>query len=105
MPESPSVQRLLTAWRGEIEARYVYDVLARREPDPERAQILRRIGDAEAGHRRRIEGRLTELGVAVPDPASVRISPWLKLQARVAPVDRLLQAREAAEDDEVTDTY
>jgi VIT1/CCC1 family predicted Fe2+/Mn2+ transporter/rubrerythrin len=105
MPESPSVQRLLTAWRGEIEARYVYDVLARREPDPERAQILRRIGDAEAGHRRRIEGRLTELGVAVPDPASVRISHWLKLQARLAPVDRLLQAREAAEDDEVTDTY
>ena len=30
---------------------------------------------------------------------------WLRLQARVAPVDRLLAAREAAEDEEVDDLY
>jgi VIT1/CCC1 family predicted Fe2+/Mn2+ transporter len=45
------------------------------------------------------------LGIEVPDPASVRISPWLRLQTRIAPVDRLLAAREAAEDDEVGDLY
>jgi VIT1/CCC1 family predicted Fe2+/Mn2+ transporter len=48
---------------------------------------------------------MRELGIAVPDPASVRIPVWLRLQARVAPVDRLLAAREAAEDDEVEGRY
>jgi VIT1/CCC1 family predicted Fe2+/Mn2+ transporter len=98
-------ERLLRAWRGEIEARYVYEALARREEDPRRADILRKIADAEAGHRGRLEARMTELDIPVPDAASVRISPWLRLQARLAPVDRLLRAREAAEDDEVLGVY
>jgi vacuolar iron transporter family protein len=41
----------------------------------------------------------------VPDPHSVHLPLWLRLQARIAPVDRLLAAREAAEDDEVDDLY
>jgi len=41
----------------------------------------------------------------VPEPRTVRISPWLKLQARLAPVERMLLAREAAEDDEVVGVY
>lgn len=98
-------KRLLDAWRGEIEARHVYEILARREKDPRRAEILRRIADAESGHRQRLEERLTELGVPIPDPASVRVSPWLKLQARLAPVELMLKAREAAEDDEVAGVY
>src|SRR5205814_1064985 len=60
---------------------------------------------AESGHRRRLEARMQELGVPVPDPGTVRLSPWLRLQARVAPLDRLLAAREAAESDEVDDLY
>ena len=48
---------------------------------------------------------MEELGIPVPDPASVRLSPWLRLQARIAPIDRLLAAREAAEDEEVDDLY
>ncbi|PZR86824.1 MAG: hypothetical protein DLM67_23270 [Candidatus Nephthysia bennettiae] len=102
---SEAAQRLLKAWRGEIEARHVYDALARREKDPRRSEILRRIADAEAVHRRRLEERMRELGVEVPDPSSVRISPWLRLQARLAPIERLLRAREAAEDDEVLGVY
>jgi vacuolar iron transporter family protein len=102
---SEASQRLLQAWRGEIEARYVYDILARREKDSRRSEILRRIADAEAVHRRRLEERMRELGVEVPDPSSVRISPWLRLQARMAPIERLLRAREAAEDDEVLGVY
>ena len=105
MADPKVVDRLLTAWRGEIQARFVYEILARREQDPRRAEILRRIADAEAGHRRRLEERLKELGVAVPDGSSVRISPWLRLQARLAPVERMLRAREAAEDDEVLGVY
>jgi VIT1/CCC1 family predicted Fe2+/Mn2+ transporter/rubrerythrin len=102
---SEATQRLLQAWRGEIEARYVYDILAAREKEPRRAEILTRIAEAEAKHRQRLEDRMRELGVQVPDPASVRISPWLRLQARLAPIERLLRAREAAEDDEVLGVY
>jgi VIT1/CCC1 family predicted Fe2+/Mn2+ transporter len=48
---------------------------------------------------------MTELGIAIPDPTSVRLPLWLRLQARIAPIDRLLAAREAAEDEEVDDLY
>jgi VIT1/CCC1 family predicted Fe2+/Mn2+ transporter/rubrerythrin len=97
-------QRLLTAWRGEIIAGSVYELIARRMPERE-GEILRRMAEAESGHRRRLETRMQELGVPVPDRASVKVPVWLRLQARIAPVDRLLAAREAAEDEEVTDTY
>lgn len=83
----------------------MYGVIAGREPDPDRARIIRDIADAELTHRERLEQRLRELGEPVPDPASVRIWPWLRLQARLAPIDRLLRAREAAEDGEVEDIY
>lgn len=104
-PDSAVAERLLKAWRGEIEARAVYQILVEREPDPKRADILRKIADAEATHRARLESRMHELGVTVPDPDSVRISPWLRLQARLAPTERVLRAREAAEDDEVAGGY
>jgi VIT1/CCC1 family predicted Fe2+/Mn2+ transporter len=100
-----AIDRLLKAWRGEVEAGATYDLIARREADERRARILRRMAAAEGGHRARIERRLTELGVPIPDAAGVRPSPWARLQARVAPIDRLLRAREAAEDDEVGDLY
>jgi VIT1/CCC1 family predicted Fe2+/Mn2+ transporter len=105
MTEEAVRQRLLRAWRGEIQARYVYDVLARREPDASRADILRRIAEVEAGHRARLEARMRELGIVVPDERSVRIPAWLRLQARLTPVERLLRARETAEEDEVLGVY
>src|SRR5207253_3060119 len=49
--------------------------------------------------------RMRELGLEVPDPESVKLSPWLRLQARFAPIERLLAAREAAEIDEIDDRY
>jgi VIT1/CCC1 family predicted Fe2+/Mn2+ transporter/ferritin-like protein len=104
-PPSQEVRdRLLKAWRGEIVAGAVYDLIAQRMPDRE-AEILRRMAEAESGHRNRLEGRMRELGIEVPDPRSVRVPLWLRLQARIAPVDRLLAAREAAEDEEVDELY
>jgi vacuolar iron transporter family protein len=97
-------ERLLTAWRGEVEAGAVYELIAQRMPERE-AGILRQMAEAEGGHRRRLEKRMEELGIPIPDPSTVKLSPWLRLQARIAPVDRLLAAREAAEDDEVGDLY
>jgi len=97
-------ERLLTAWRGEILAGAVYDLIARRL-DAREADILRRMADAEAGHRRRLEQRMQELELQIPDPSTVKIPLWLRMQARIAPIDRLLAAREAAEDEEVDHLY
>jgi VIT1/CCC1 family predicted Fe2+/Mn2+ transporter len=97
-------ERLLTAWRGEILAGSVYELIALRL-DQREADILRRMAQAESGHRGRIEARMTELGIPVPDSSTVKVPRWLRLQARIAPVDRLLAAREAAENDEVDDLY
>ncbi len=96
--------RLLQAWRGEILAGAVYELIAHRMSDRD-ASILRKMAQAEGSHRRRLEQRMTELDIPVPAPASVKVPLWMRLQARVAPVERLLAAREAAEDDEVGDLY
>jgi VIT1/CCC1 family predicted Fe2+/Mn2+ transporter len=103
-PPAEVSERLLTAWRGEILAGAVYGLIARRLA-PREADILRRMAEAESGHRRRLEERMTQLGIPIPDPAAITVPLWLRLQARVAPVDRLLAAREAAEDEEVDDLY
>lgn len=103
-PSEP-VSRLLDAWRGEVEARAVYTILTNRMRDPRRAQVIREIADGEARHRERIEGRLRELGQPIPDPSTVRISTWLRLQARFAPVMRMLAHMESNEQVEITDRY
>jgi vacuolar iron transporter family protein len=100
-----AIDRLLEAWRGEVQARAIYQVLAARESDPRRAEVIGRIADAEASHRERIERRLRELGQEIPDPASVHISRWLTLQARLAPTHRVLAAMEANERVEIDDRY
>ncbi|HEU5431680.1 MAG TPA: VIT1/CCC1 transporter family protein [Thermomicrobiales bacterium] len=100
-----AVARLLRAWRGEVEAGAVYAILAERETDPRRAAIIRQMAEAEGRHRARIEARLRELGAPIPDPATVRLSAWEVAQARLAPVARVLAAREAAEDEEIEDRY
>jgi vacuolar iron transporter family protein len=102
---SSAVERLVESWRAEIQARKVYELLAERERDPRRAGILRQIAEAEAGHRQRIEARLKELGVTVPDQDTVKVGLWTRLQTRLAPIDAVLAAREAAEDAEVDGRY
>jgi VIT1/CCC1 family predicted Fe2+/Mn2+ transporter len=82
----------------------MYELIAQRMPERE-AGIMRKMAEAEAGHRNRLEARMKELGIAIPAPESVRIGTWMRLQARIAPIDRLLAAREAAEDAEVGDLY
>jgi len=106
MDKTPeAIARLLSAWRGEAEARAVYDALATREGDRERAGILRRMAEGEGRHRARIEARLRNLGVAILDPSSVRLSLWTRLQIKFAPVDKVLAWREAMENQETTDAY
>jgi VIT1/CCC1 family predicted Fe2+/Mn2+ transporter/rubrerythrin len=100
-----AVGRLLQAWRGEVQARALYTILAERVKDPRRADVIRAIADAEGTHRERIERRLRELGQPIPDPGSVKLSLAQRLQARVAPVETVISRMESAEQEEITDRY
>src|SRR5579859_705709 len=100
-----AVNRLLQAWRGEVQARALYMILADRVKDPRRADVIRAIADAEGTHRKRIERRLRELGQPIPDPASVKLSFGQRVQARVAPVETVISRMESAELEEITDRY
>ena len=95
--------RLLKAWRGEILAGAVYELIARRLPTARprscggwrgRERPPPAAGGSGCASWRSRSRRRT-----------VKVPVWLRLQARVAPIDRLLAAREAAEDDEVDDLY
>src|SRR5438270_4316507 len=98
-----AVARLLQAWRGEVQAREMYTLLAERMGSTRRGEIIRAIADAEASHRSRIEERLRELGETIPDPSSVKLSVVQRLQARLAPVESVIGRMGAAEGVEVTD--
>lgn len=100
-----AVSRLLQAWRGEVQARALYTLLAERVKDPRRADVIRAIADAEGTHRERIERRLRELGQPIPDPGSVKLSLAQRLQARVAPLETVISRMESAEQMEITDRY
>ncbi|TMF26629.1 MAG: hypothetical protein E6I36_00755 [Chloroflexi bacterium] len=100
-----AVERLRQAWRGEVQARQMYLLLAERMGDSRRGEIIRAIADAEASHRQRIEKRLRELGETVPDPSTVSLSVIQRLQARLAPVETVIAHMEAAEELEITDRY
>src|SRR5438067_1407691 len=100
-----AVARLLQAWRGEVQAREMYTLLAERIGSTRRGEIIRAIADAEASHRSRIEERLRELGQTIPDPSSVKLSVVQRLQARLAPVESVIARMEAAEEVEITDRY
>jgi VIT1/CCC1 family predicted Fe2+/Mn2+ transporter/rubrerythrin len=100
-----AVDRLRQAWRGEVQARAMYEILAERLGDSRKAEIVRAIAAAEASHRERIEKRLRELGESVPNPSTVGLSPLQRLQARLAPIELVIQRMEAAEQEEITDRY
>jgi vacuolar iron transporter family protein len=105
MTEADATRRLLDAWRGEVQARAQYEILAQRMGDPHRGDIIRQIAEAEGHHRERVEKRLQELGVRIPSPESARLSPLQRLQARLAPISVVISRMEAAEQSEIDDRY
>src|SRR5438270_6156365 len=105
MTDDTATRRLLDAWRGEMQARAQYEILAQRMRDPRRAGIIRQIAKAEARHRERVEKRLEELGVRIPSPESARLSALQRLQAQLAPISVVIARMEAAEQSEIDDRY
>ena len=89
--------RLVEAWTDEVQATIVYGLIAERESDPRRAAVLRQLAEIEVSHRSRLEARMRELRIEIPDERSVGISTWRRLQARFAPVERLIARQEAME--------
>jgi VIT1/CCC1 family predicted Fe2+/Mn2+ transporter/rubrerythrin len=83
----------------------MYSLLAERMGDTRRGEIIRAIAEAEGSHRERIEKRLKELGQPIPDPSSVKLSLLQRLQARLAPVEMVIERMEQAEEVEITDRY
>jgi len=104
-PPREAISRLRQAWRGEVQANEMYTLLAERMGNTRKGEIIRAIADAEASHRQRIEQRLRELGEPIPEVSTVKLSVIQRLQARLAPVENLIQRMEAAEDLEITDRY
>ena len=90
-------ERLIEAWTDEVQAVVVYRLIAERERDPQRAAVLRKLAEIEVSHRARLESRMRELAIEIPDERGVGISTWRRLQARFAPVDRLIARQEAME--------
>ncbi len=103
--KSEAVERLRQAWRGEVQARAMYLLLAARMRDGRRGEIIRAIADAEASHRKRIEERLRAMGEPVPDASTVKLSLFQRLQAQLAPVEAVIARMEEAEELEITDRY
>ncbi len=91
--------RLIEAWTDEVQATIVYGLIAEREADPRRAAVLLQLAEIERSHRARLEARMTALGIEIPEERTVSLSAWRRLQARLAPVDRLLARQEAMEMD------
>ena len=58
-------------WRQEVEAAHTYRLLAERESDPKRRDILIRLADQETAHAARWSERITAATGRRPDPSHV----------------------------------
>ncbi len=70
--ETPSARRpkpelLIANWQGELDSVHLYRYLAEREPDQQRASLLRDMAEMESHHARVMERGLQEQGVTVPE--------------------------------------
>ena len=96
MPErSTQLSALQTCWHREMEAATTYRILAERERDPRRREILTRLAEAELRHAARWADRIRVAGGRVPDAAAVR--PALGLALQVAPPEVIFRKLEAHE--------
>ncbi|HEU0075944.1 MAG TPA: VIT1/CCC1 transporter family protein [Dehalococcoidia bacterium] len=81
-PAAPKPELLLENWRNELDSADLYQYLARREPDQQRAALMVEMADAEIRHAEVMRSGLEEQGVRVP---AFRVSfktRLLKLLAR-----------------------
>jgi vacuolar iron transporter family protein len=90
-------KRLLENWHEEIQASTIYAKLADREADPQRKKVLSELAQMEDSHAEKWAGRLSDMGVGVPDRSKVRLPRSMDLSLRFAPVDAVIAHQEAEE--------
>ncbi len=88
------VNSLRRNYRVEMEGAATYRALADREPDARRADVIRRMADAEEGHAKRWADRLRELGEQ-PPAGPFRPRQSILLSAQVGSIDVALRKLEA----------
>ena len=82
-------------WRREVEAAHTYKLLAAREPDPKRRDLLLRIAEQEDTHARRWSERIELATGRAPDPAAVeRGLSWFQRMGDPAVVLHQLEQEE-----------
>jgi VIT1/CCC1 family predicted Fe2+/Mn2+ transporter/bacterioferritin (cytochrome b1) len=86
-------------WYREMEGAATYRILAQREKDGRRRDILNKLAEAEVGHAEKWAGRIRELGGTVPDPSTVK--PGLGLSLQVASPEVIFRKLEAVEDRDI----
>ncbi len=97
------IRALQQNWRSEMDGARTYQELADKEPDKARADILRRLAEAELRHAARIEARLQALNAPVPQVyrnAGDRLRAWIR---RSVGTDAALAQLDAQEQKHVAD--
>jgi VIT1/CCC1 family predicted Fe2+/Mn2+ transporter/bacterioferritin (cytochrome b1) len=93
------LRALEKSWYREMEGAATYRLLADREKDPRRRDILQKLAEAEVGHAEKWAIRIRELGGTVPDPSTVK--PTLGIALHVASPEVIFRKLEAMEDRDI----
>ena len=83
--------------RGELSSAETYRILARREKDPRKKQILEQLAQVEERHAKEWSQRLEELGGKPPQIG--RVNPLFGWQAYLASPEMVLRRMEEHEDE------
>ena len=79
MADTDHLTALREMWRREVEAAGTYRLLAKRETDSRRRDILIRLAECEDRHATKWSGRIEKMTGHAPDPATVRSSlRWIE---------------------------
>ncbi len=93
------LRALEKSWYREMEGAVTYRLLAEREKDTRRRDILQKLAAAEVGHAEKWAARIRELGGTLPDPTTVK--PTLGLTLHAASPEVIFRKLEANEEQDI----
>ena len=93
------LRALEKSWYREMEGAVTYRLLAEREKDTRRRDILQKLAAAEVGHAEKWAARIRELGGTLPDPSTVK--PTLGLTLHAASPEVIFRKLEANEEQDI----
>jgi len=91
------IRNLQESWHREVSSAKTYRLLAEREPNEQRREVLLRLAEAEDRHAERIARRLKELGSAPPEKVEGiidRIRRWFLLRTGTDSAVKQIEAME-----------